>query len=273
MSQSTATFLAWHIASTDLGLVSTKQVSAASQVLVLMHLAAHADANCTAYPPQERLAKYCYLSRSTVQYALKALEGSGHIKRLGTKKGHGVVARYLILPDQVEQIRSNADAGLAVAKNPKDAGQDAGLVAGLVAGLAPHKDKDKDKETPTRKTATKSDSGGSLEKEKDQEQTAVIERCLDLDLSTHPPQFPPGKALKEKIRSDYWAIVPRLPSHLTPGQVVTAAVAQRYGEAPNIVLMTPPAVPCDDWVEPDAAAKERIHQMLAAQVKTYTKRV
>jgi len=273
MSQSTATFLAWHIASTDLGLVSTKQVSAASQVLVLMHLAAHADANCTAYPPQERLARYCYLKRSTVQYALKALEASGHIKRLGTKKGHGVVARYLILPDQVEQIRSNANAGLAVAKNPKDAGQDAGLVAGLVAGLAPHKDKDKDKETPARKTATEADSGGSLEKEKDQEQTAQIERCLLSDWAKRLPRFSPGKALKDQRRKEYRAILAALPSHLTPDQAVSAAVAQRYGEAPNIVLMTPPAAPCDDWDDPDAAARERIHQMLAAQVKTYTKRV
>ena len=271
MSQSTATFLAWHIASTDLGLVSTKQVSAASQVLVLMHLAAHADANCTAYPPQERLAKYCYLSRSTVQYALKALEGSGHIKRLGTKKGHGVVARYLILPDQVEQIRNNADAGLAVAKNPKDAGQDAGLVAGLVAGLAPHKDKDKDKETPTRKTATKSEGAGISEKEK--EQTALIEKCIQADLRHRPPLTKAGKPLLEIKRNEYRTILEKLPGYLDDQQKVSVAVAQRYGEQVNMALLSPPAPPSEDWPEPDAEALERIAVIRAGLAGNYTKKV
>jgi len=77
----------------------------------------------------------------------------------------------------------------------------------------------------------------------------------------------------DKMRSEYRAILLELPPHLTPDEAVRAAVSERFSEPANIILLTPPAPPSDYRDEPDAAARERIHQMLAAKVKTYTKRV
>ena len=80
----------------------------------------------------------------------------------------------------------------------------------------------------------------------------------------------------DKMRSEYRAILLKLPPHLTPDEAVRAAVSERFNEPAHIILLTPPAPPSDDDVErtPEQDANiKKIQAGIKALATGYAKRV
>ena len=303
MSKAAANHLTWHAMNADLGLVSIKQVSAQVQHHILLGLCAYADHKGVAYPAQLTLAKALGISRTSVHYGLVELEKLGHITALGTEKKSGLVTHWQVFPEvfatqkarRYEQAPAGLDAGL-------DAGQPAGQPAGLDAGLA-QQDYDPNMSPKTKQTQVDygskgngspykhnaevevqvlaqdhphasqhtSETGGVLERKKT-EQTAPIERCVTLDLDTHPPLRPAGAKLLKAMRADYCTRLEAMPQWMTNDQKVSLAVAQRHGETVNPVLYQPPQSTAD-YVEPTPEESERIKQIQADIKALFPKRV
>ena len=303
MSKAAANHLTWHAMTADLGLMSIKQVSAQVQHHILLGLCAYADHEGIAYPAQVTLVKALGVSRTSVHYGLVELEKLGHIKALGTGKKSGLVTRWQVFPEvfatqkarRYEQAPAGQDAGLVV-------GQPAGQPAGLVAGLA-QQDYDPNISLEMEQTQVDygsngntlpykhnaevevqvqaqahlhasqqtTEKGGLLERQK-AEQTALVERSLALDLSTHPPLRPAGDKLKAVMRADYCTRLEAMPQWMSNDQKVSLAVAQRNGETINPVLYQPPQTTAD-YVEPTPEELEKIKKIQADMKALFSKRV
>ena len=288
MSKAAANHLTWHAMTAELDLVSTKQVSAQAQHHILLGLCAHTDPNGVAYPSQTTLGTQLKLSRTSVFYGLQELEKLGHIKALGTAKKSGLVTRWQVFPEvfaKQKARRYEADPDGVPAGQP--AGQPAGLVAGLAQQVFDPNNHTQIDQTQAQygannngvqgrskaevevqaqdqahlhesQRATK--AGGFLSNKTQQEQTALIAQCVELDLRTRPPQLPAGKTLKAKMAGEYCAIINGFSPGLPDDQVISWAVAKRNGEP---LYLPPTETEQEPYQYPDPEAVKRIKAMMA----------